>query len=92
MDGQSFDKSSYKDPILNEYKLLSYQQQIYQDFLANRTDTYKITIYLDFINELLKKNNIDIFYKDEIYRFNNNYLASTIEKIAYQTTKVSQNV
>ena len=92
LDGQSFDKSSYKDPILNEYKLLSYQQQIYQDFLANRTDTYKITIYLDFINELLKKNNIDIFYKDEIYRFNNNYLASTIEKIAYQTTKVSQNV
>lgn len=92
LENQSFDKSSYKDALLNEYKLLSYQQQLYQDFLINKADTYKINTYLDFVKELLKKNSIDPFYKDEIYRYNNRYLSLALEKIAYQSNNFSQNI
>lgn len=92
LENQSFDKNNYKDSILNAYKLLSYQQQIYQDFLINKSDTYKLTAYLDFVDEILKKNTIDVFYKDEIYRFNNNYLSLALEKIAYQPNTFSQNL
>jgi hypothetical protein len=91
LENQVFEQSSYKDPLLNIYKLLSYQQQIYQDFVINKFDAYKITIYLDFVKELLKKNAIDQFYMDEIYRYNNNYLGLTLEKIAYQSDNFSQN-
>lgn len=70
--------------LLNQYKLLSYQQQIYQDFFINKVDIYKINTYLDFVKELLKKNAIEPFYKDEIYRYNNKYLSLALEKIVYQ--------
>jgi hypothetical protein len=92
LENQSFEKISYKDHLLNEYKLLSYQQQLYQDFLVNKADTYKINTYLDFVKEVLKKNAIDPFYKDEIYRYNNKYLSLSLEKAAYQTTTFTQNL
>lgn len=92
LENQSFKKISYKDPVLNEYKLLSYQQQIYQDFLINKADTYKINTYLDFVKEVLKKNTIAPFYKDEIYRYNNKYLSLSLEKTAYQSTIFTQNL
>lgn len=92
IDNQSFEKLSYKDTLLNEYKLLSYQQQIYQDFLINKADTYKISTYLDFVEEVLKKNTIDPFYKDEIYRYNNKYLSLSLEKLAYQSNIFTQNL
>lgn len=74
LENQSFEKTAYKDSVLNAYILLSYQQQLYQDFLINKADTYKIATYLDFVKEVLKKNGIEPFYKDEIYRYNNKYL------------------
>lgn len=92
VENQSFEKTTYKDLLLNEYKLLSYQQQIYQDFLINKADTYKISTYLDFVEELLKKNAIDPFYKDEIYRYNNKYLSLSLEKLAYQSNIFTQNL
>lgn len=92
LENQSFEKLSYKDPLLNEYKLLSYQQQLYQDFLINKIDTYKINIYLDFVREILQKDSIAPFYKDEIYRYNNKYLSLSLEKAAYQTTIFTQNL
>ncbi|EKD24766.1 MAG: hypothetical protein ACD_80C00162G0001, partial [uncultured bacterium (gcode 4)] len=92
LENQTFEKISYKDTLLNAYKLLSYQQQIYQDFLINRTDTYKIASYLDFVRELSKNNTIEPFYTDEIYRYNNKYLSLTLEKIAYQSSVSQQNI
>ena len=92
LENQSFEKISYKDAFLNAYKLLSYQQQIYQDFLINKTDAYKISVYLDFVKETLKKDSIDPFYKDEIYRYNNRYLSLSLEKLAYQSTAFTQNL
>lgn len=92
LENQSFEKTAYKDIVLNQYKLLSYQQQLYQDFLVNKADTYKITSYLDFVKEVLKKNAIEPFYKDEIYRYNNKYLAPALENLSYQSTIFTQNV
>jgi len=70
----------YNDRMLNEYKLISLQQLLYQDISNNRIEIDNISLYLDFLKELLKKNWIDNFYKDEIYRFNNQYLIKEIEK------------
>ena len=92
LENQTFEKTSYKDKLLNGYKLLSYQQQIYQDFLINKADTYKINTYLDFVKEVLQKDNIDPFYIDEIYRYNNKYLAVSLGKIAYQSNIFTQNL
>jgi len=92
LDNQVFDHITYRDTILNTYKLLSYQQQIYQDFLVNKVDVHKINNYLDFVRELLRKDNIDAFYKDLIYRYNNKYLVTTIENIMYQSTTFTQNI
>ena len=92
LENQSFEKTTYKDNLLNEYKLLSYQQQIYQDFFINKIDSYKINSYFDFIKELLKKNGVPSFYKDEIYRYNNRYLSLVLEKMAYQSNTFSQNI
>ena len=92
LENQSFEKTSYKDILLNEYKLLSYQQQIYQDFLINKVDVYKITGYLDFIKEVLAKNAVESFYKDETYWYNNKYLVPSLEKIVYQSNIFSQNL
>jgi len=92
LENQSFEKIVYKDILLNEYKLFSYQQQIYQDFLINKSDTYKISIYLDFVTELLKKNAIDPFYYDEIYRYNNYYLLPALEKVAYQLNSFNKDL
>lgn len=78
--------------MLNEYKLLSYQQQIYQDFLINKVDTYKISTYLDFVKDVIQKDTIGAFYKDEIYRYNNKYLFLVLEKTAYQSNIFSQNI
>lgn len=92
LENQSFDSTSYKDTLLNAYKVLSYQQQIYQDFLINKVDSYKITSYLDLVEDILQKNSIDPFYKDEIYRYNNKYLSLALEKTAYQGNIFSQNL
>lgn len=83
---------SYKDPLLNTYKLLSYQQQLYQDFLINKPDSYKIATYLDFVEELLQKDILEPFYIDEIYRYHNKYLILSLEKIGYQSLPLQQTM
>jgi hypothetical protein len=92
LDDQSFETISYKDPLLNAYKLLSYQQQLYQDFLINKADYNNIRTYLDFVKQLLQKNTIPSFYKDEIYRYNNKYLALSLENLTYQSSRSLQTM
>lgn len=92
LDNTSFTSVSYKDPLLNTYKLLSYQQQLYQDFLINKPDSYKIATYLDFVEDLLQKNILEPFYIDEIYRYHNKYLILSLEKIGYQSLPLQQTM
>lgn len=73
---------AYKE--LNTYKLLSYQQIIYDDINSNRIDYIKLNNYLSFLKTLLKENHLEQFYKDEIYRFNNYFILVKLEKTKKQ--------
>lgn len=68
---------AYKD--LNSYKLLSFQQILYNDITSKKIDTISLNNYIGFVKNLIKKNNIEQFYKEEIYRFNNYYLIKNLE-------------
>jgi len=68
---------SFKD--LNSYKLLSFQQILYNDINSRKIDNLRLNNYISFLKNLIKKNNIEQFYKEEIYRFNNYFLIKNLE-------------
>ncbi|MDR0369556.1 MAG: hypothetical protein LBH96_03430 [Candidatus Peribacteria bacterium] len=78
-------KNVYNNKNLNSYKLLSAQQVLYKSYLAGNINKGYITSYLDFVQELINKNNgenkyIDPIYNDIIYRINNNLFLNKLEK------------
>lgn len=80
--------SKYKE--INEFKLISYQQILYNNLengiLPSEWD-YKY--YTDYLSNILKSQNQDIlspFYFDLTYRFNNTYLIPLLNKIKYQSS------
>lgn len=81
--------SKYKK--MNEYKLVSYQQILYNNlekWIPPSEWTYKS--YTNYLSNLLKKHNqspIDPFYFDETYRFNNLYIIPSLNKVKYQSTQ-----
>lgn len=81
----------YKDQLLNEYKLLSFQQILYQDFqeLKIRKDEY--SLYLDYVQELIKRHGLSQFYLDELYRYNTYYLKPTLLTTRYDRRRTSIN-
>lgn len=77
-------KKVYNNKDLNSYKLLSAQQVLYKSYLAGNINKNYITSYLDFVQELINKNNgedryLDPIYKDIIYRINNNLFLNKLE-------------
>lgn len=79
----------YQNNLLNAYKLISYQQIIYNDLSKNTVNNIRFETYINYLQELLKKDNkIDLFYLDLTYRLNNNYLINILNKLKY---KVSDN-
>ncbi|MFA5747855.1 MAG: hypothetical protein WC872_01955 [Candidatus Absconditabacterales bacterium] len=79
LDDKYINNFVYNDNALNEYKLLSFQQIIYADFLNNRINLNRLNLYFDFVKELLKRNGLENFYKDEIYWYNNYYLYPNLQ-------------
>lgn len=76
----------YKDPYLNAYKLLSYQQILYHDMQNNRVLYNQYTMYLTFLKELLKfPDKLDHFYYDEMYRFSTYYLKPALQWTRYES-------
>lgn len=73
----------YKDQLLNVYKLLSYQQILYQDFQELKIRKNQYTIYLAYVQELLRRHALPQFYFDELYRYNTYYLKPTLLTIRY---------
>ncbi len=65
---------------LNAYKLLSIQQAIFSDLQRKKFNATAVNSYIRYIEELLKKEQIDPFYMDVIYLYNNNYLEKNIIK------------
>ncbi len=70
---------AYKD--LNSYKLLSFQQILYNDITSKKIDTIRLSNYIGFLKNLIKKNNIEQFYKEETYWFNNYFLIKNLETL-----------
>lgn len=80
--------SKYKE--INEYKLVSYQQILYNN-LEKWIPPYEWLYknYTNYLISLLRKINekpIDSFYFDTTYRFNNLYIIPTLNKVKYQST------
>lgn len=73
----------YKDPLLNAYKLLSYQQILYQDFQSLKIRKNQYIAYINFVQEAIKRDALPPFYLDEIYWYNTYYLKPTLLTIRY---------
>ncbi|OQY40189.1 MAG: hypothetical protein B6229_02350 [Spirochaetaceae bacterium 4572_7] len=73
--------------MLNNYKLISYQQIIYNDIHQNIVNNIRFETYINYLQELLKKDNkIDNFYIDLSYWLNNNYLITILNKLKYKVS------
>ena len=84
--------SIYTNKNLNTYKLLSYQQIIYNDLNQNTINVLRFDSYLNYLKNILKNydiiETIDHIYIDLSYLFNNNYVLTTLNKNKY---KLSEN-
>jgi len=69
----------YSDKELNSYKLLSFQQILYNDVISQKVDTIRLSNYISFLKNIIKKDSIEQFYKEETYRFNNYFLIKNLE-------------
>lgn len=78
----------YKDDIINIYKLISFQQIIYDDIENKILNTDRIHGYFWFLQELLKRDRLDTFYKELSYFFNNYYIKKAGSNIEI-TNKIS---
>lgn len=80
------------DKDVNTYKLLSYQQILYNNISQWVIDEAYFTTYLNFLSSLLKKDqSIDNIYYDITYRINNVYLIPTINTKKYKLTENKRN-
>lgn len=78
----------YKDETINVYKLISFQQIINDDITNKIINIDRINWYFSFLQELLKRDKIWLFYKELTYFFNNYYLKKAIENIEI-TSKIA---
>lgn len=80
-------KSIHQNKELNNYKLISYQQILYNDIHQNTIDIIRFETYINYLQNILKENEkIDQFYIDLTYRFNNNYIINILNKLKYKSS------
>lgn len=83
LDDKYISPDVYKDELLNAYKLLSYQQILYQDFQELKIRKNEYTLYLSYVQELIKRRALPQFYLDELYWYNTYYLKPTLLTTRY---------
>ena len=83
LDDKYISPDVYKDQLLNVYKLLSYQQILYQDFQELKIRKNEYSLYLAYAQELIKRKALPQFYLDELYRYNTYYLKPTLLTTRY---------
>ncbi len=71
----------YRNELTNTYKLISFQQIINDDINNKIINTDRINWYFGFLQELLKRDRIWLFYKELTYFFNNYYIKKAIEDV-----------
>lgn len=79
----------YKDQLLNVYKLLSYQQILYQDFQDLKIRKNQYTLYFAYVQEVIKRKGLSQFYLDELYWYNTYYLKPTLLSARYDRRRLS---
>lgn len=79
----------YKDHLLNVYKLLSYQQILYQDFQDLNIRKNQYTLYFAYVQEVIKRKGLPQFYLDELYWYNTYYLKPTLLSARYDRRRLS---
>lgn len=80
------------DPDVNAYKLLSYQQLLYNNVMWWIINEANFTTYLNFISSLLKKDwSIENIYLDITYWIDNVYLIPTLNTKKYKLTESKRN-
>jgi hypothetical protein len=76
---------------LNNYKLISYQQLIYNNLQENIINNISFDSYINYTKSILKNpDKIDNFYFDVTYRFNNNYIINVLNKLKYKVTEAKK--
>lgn len=78
-------KHSYNNSTLNYYKLISYQETIYNDFVRNDINPKHLSFYIEYLKELVKKNRINWFYLDVTYLFNNYFILNSLNDKNFST-------
>ncbi|NOZ44712.1 MAG: hypothetical protein GXP45_06300 [bacterium] len=81
------DISIYPDDKLNIYKLLSLQQIIYNNIKGKKLNDRIILPYLGFVESLLKKNRLTMFYQEFTYWFNNYYFKEKLNDQRFYNQK-----
>lgn len=82
---------TYNNKTLNNYKLISYQQLIYNNLQENIINGISFESYTNYIKSILKNpEQIDSFYLDLTYRFNNKYIINLLNKVKYKVTEVKK--
>lgn len=71
--------STYPQRELNAYKLLSIQQNIFNDFSNGRVDQIRIEAYIKFLQQALRRSWLEQFYIDLTAFFNNYYLLPQLQ-------------
>ena len=79
LENKSISSKVYTNDMINIYKLVSIQQIMYDDSINKRVNIDRIDGYLEFIQELLKKNKLSKIYKEIVYYFNNYYIKPWLE-------------
>lgn len=76
------------DPEVNAYKLVSYQQILYNNVKNGIINEANFTTYLNYVSSLLKKWwSVDNIYYDITYWINNVYLIPTLNSRKYKLTE-----
>lgn len=79
LENKFISSTIYTDNIINEYKMTSFLQILYEDINRNKVNIDRINSYLDFVEELLKAEKLSLLETNMIYYFNNYKLKTAIE-------------
>ncbi len=80
LETKTINTTVYGDVVVDSYKINSFLQILYEDINNDTIKMDRVRKYLDFIEELLKEENINSLEANIIYYFNNYKLKGLLEK------------
>ncbi len=89
LKNKSIQSTVYTEIELNQYKLSSMWQALYNDNIQNKSNPRYIEQYIAYVQNLLKKNILTGAYIDMTYYYNNTYLLPYLYNIQSQNPSIS---